>query len=570
MSTDLENVLVVEKLMDLEKVTNPANTVLIGPVFKTLNRFPAAAVSNTQIVFNNIVAPSLTTVMKRTLRIEMEVQVAVTTGGGAGQLKTDPQFNAVNATTGAPVALLNDATNANICLRAFPLSGVCSSVDIRLNGGSTNCALASYSQIYPFLQGVNDAKRYASECPLQADNSAKYENTSATSPFNGINGNSATQPRGSFIATLVSIVGAIATYNIKWTEELIVSPFLTGANMEDIGLVNVNNLTVTLRLNDLNGMFSGAFTTGTIATSILALPNLLVEFDTQNSIMSQRSPQNAVYPYNQIQTYQQTIASLPIPGAEATISLTALRLPCQPSKIYCYIAPVARTTKVPDHFLRIVGVSVNFNNKNSLLNGMDESSLYTMSAFNAGSERNGFMSWNQWKYGSGSLVVIDVQRDLSVDEGSQSGSQNQFSTLQITLRYTSTNLLYSGLTVTGADPTLVVASSYNAFQVIVSPGKAYVSASQCEFVVQGPSPAVVLGLVADESSTKIPEDAVPDSDNADGKGFSDLIQKGLKLAYQHRDVIMSAAAPHIKKLMGSGGSIDGGMVSAGALKHRRA
>ena len=194
---------------------------------------------------------------------------------------------------------------------------------------------------------------------------------------------------------------------------------------------------------------------------------------------------------------------------------------------------------------------------------MNESSLYTMSAFNAGS---GFMSWNQWRYGCGSLVIIDVQRDLSVAEGSQSGSQNQFSTLQITIGYNQTNCLYA--------TQALDAAFYNAFQVVVSPGKAYVSASQCEFVVQGPSPAVVLGLIADDDSTKIPEDNVPDSDNADGKGFSDLIQKGLKLAYEHRGAIYDAAKPHVKKLFGSGGAyggeITGGIISAGALRHRRA
>ena len=132
------------------------------------------------------------------------------------------------------------------------------------------------------------------------------------------------------------------------------------------------------------------------------------------------------------------------------------------------------------------------------------------------------------------------------------------------LKYSDANLAYNGAATTPAN--------YNAYQVIVSPGKAYVSASQCEFVVSGPSPAVVLGLVADEGSTKIPEDAVPDSDNPDGKGFSDLVQKGLKLAYEHRGAIMSAAGPHVKKLFGGsmGGQIDGGFVSAGALKHRRA
>jgi len=330
--------------------------------------------------------------------------------------------------------------------------------------------------------------------------------------------------------------------------------------MDDVGLVNVNNLTITLRLGDLTGMFSAMATNAgsikvdlvTVGDQSVAQPTLLVEFDSQNSIMSQRSPQNAVYSYNQIQTYQQVIS-----GLKGTLPLTALRLPCQPSKIYCYIGPAARTSPIPDHFLRITNVAINFNEKNSLLAGLNESSLYTMSAFNAGS---GFMSWNQWRYGSGSLLIIDVQRDLSVAEGSQSGSQNQFSTLQITVTYDNTNCLYA--------TQALAAANYNAFQVVVSPGKAYVSASQCEFVVQGPAPAVVLGLIADDDSTKIPEDNVPASDNPDGKGFSDLVQKGLQLAYQHRGAIMSAAAPHVKKLFG--GDLSGGMISAGSLKHRRA
>ena len=564
MSTDLENVLVVQKLMDLEKVTNPANTVLVGPVQKTLNKFTASAVSDNQIIFNNIVAPSLSTVMKRVIRIEMEARVIINCNAAA-MVAGDPQFNAIGA-NGKPVDFAATQTAANICPRAFPLSGVCSSVDIRLNGGSTNCALASYSQIYPFLQSEDDIKRYGSECPTQPDNSATYENVSARSPFLGLNGNSNVPSRGSYLvqqtaAGTTGPGGVWQTYNtVRWTEELNVSPFLTGHNMDDVGLVNVNNLTITLRLGDLKAMFSALATnTGSIAVTFtgVANPVLLVEFDSQNSIMAQRSPQNAVYSYNQIQTYQESISNLVADNK----ALTALRLPCQPSKIYVFIAPTERTLAIPDHFLRITSVAVNFNEKNSLLAGMNESSLYTMSAFNAGS---GFMSWNQWRYGCGSLVIIDVQRDLSVAEGSQSGSQNQFSTLQITIGYNQTNCLYA--------TQALDAAFYNAFQVVVSPGKAYVSASQCEFVVQGPSPAVVLGLIADDDSTKIPEDNVPDSDNADGKGFSDLIQKGLKLAYEHRGAFMSAAAPHVKKLMGGayGGQVDGGWVSAGSLKHRRA
>ena len=562
MSNDLENVLVVESLIDLEKASSPSNVVLIGPTFKTLNKFPAAAASNSQIVFNNIVAPSLTTVMKRCLRIEMEVIVTVTCTGAAGTVAaTDAQFNAYNGIVGAgfggPVALTSSA--ANICLRAFPLSGVISSADIRINGGATNCALASYNQIYPFLQGDDDIKRYASECPLQADNSAVYENALATSPFKGVNANSATQSRGSFLAELTEAAGAplVRKYTVRWTEELIISPFLTGRDMEtDVGLVNVNNLTVTLRLGDLTAMFSGIFSTGTIAVSISTPPSLLIEFDTQNTIFQQRSPTNAVYPYKQLQTYQQAIGS----AMSGELPLTALRLPCQPSKIYVFIAPAARSINVSDHFLRISNISVNFNNKNSLLNGMNESSLYTMSAFNSASERGGFMSWNQWRYGCGSLIVIDVQRDLSVEEGSQSGSMNNFSTLQITIKYNNNNLLYANNNTTNV-------ALYNAYQVIVNPGKLYLSPSQGEFVVQGPAPAVVLGLIADEDTTKIPEDSLQKNGDVDGLGFSSLVQKGLKLAYDNRDAIYGAAKPHLKKLMG--GAVSAGAMSGGAV-HRRA
>ena len=561
MSNDLENVLVIEKLMDMEKITNPSNVVLVGPTNKTVTRFPSVGPSNTQIVFNNICAPSLTTVMKRCLRIEMEATVTVVYAGAA-PVATEAQFNAYNgkdlASPGAAVAQVPTAgVPANICLRAFPLSGVISSADIRLNGGSTNVALSTYNSIYPFLQGVEDINRYGAECPTQPDNSAIYENTSTRSPFNGVNGNSAIQSRGGFLAELFTstVTGGVMTrvYILRWTEELVISPFLIAHDQDDVGLCNVNNLTVTLRLNDLRGMFSGTYDVANEnkVTVSLGTPNLLIEFCSQNSIMAQRSPLNAVYPYNQIQTYQAPIAALAPAGG---LALASLRLPCQPSKIYVFIAPTNRTTFIPDHFLRITNLSVNFNDKNNLLAGMDESSIYEMSAFNGSGERGGFMSWNQWRYGCGSIVCIDVQRDLSVNDSSQAGSQNQFSTLQITISYNNGNCLFAGQA--------LAATEYNSYQVVVSPGKLFLSASAAEFAVQGPAPAVVLGLIADEDSVKIPEDSLPKTGGVDGQGFSSLVQRGLKLAYDNRDAIYGAAKPHLKKLMG-------GAVSAGAV-HRRA
>ena len=117
----------------------------------------------------------------------------------------------------------------------------------------------------------------------------------------------------------------------------------------------------------------------------------------------------------------------------------------------------------------------------------------------------------------------------------------------------------------------LAATAYNSYQVVVSPGKRFRSSSAAEFSVQGPSPAVVLGLIVDEDSTKIPEDSMP-AGPIDGKKFGSLVQKGLKLAYDNRDAIYNAAKPHLKKLMGGG--VSGGIISAGSMTgaglHRRA
>ena len=578
MSEILENVLIVEKMMDLERVSNPKNTVLIGPNQKTVFSYPATANPIAgSIIFNNICAPSLTTVMKRTLRVQCSAVVTVTTvANNAAPASTDAQFNGV-AANGSVFALTGGLTNANACLRAQPLASVITSADVRLNGGATNCALNTYNCIYPFLQGKEDINRYGADMPLQPDNSSVYENASATNPFNGIRGNSSVQSRGAFLANAIITtayaggVSQVTQYTINWVESLVISPFLTGHADDDVGLVNVNNLTVALRLGDLKNMLSllPTVTTGGISVSLQNV-NLLVEFCSQNSILAQRTPQTAVYPYHQIQTYQTPIVNL-----SGTISLQALRLPCQPSKMYLFIGPTERNPNIPDHFLRITNISVNFNDKNSLLNGMTEADIYEMSARNVASSRGSFMNFAQYRFGCGSIVCIDVQRDLSVSDSSQSGSQNQFSTLQVTLTYNNNNCLYAGQA--------LAAGNYNAFQVVVSPGKAFVSPSSCEFSVLGPSPAEVLSLTADiDGAVKVPEEAAGEAP-VDGKGFSDLLSKGLSLAYEHRDKIMEHAAPHlmkagqhiIRKFRGgaiTGGATSAGDISAGALSagHYRA
>lgn len=570
MSVALDNVLVVQKKMDLDVVDNPKNAVYIGPTNQSLFIYPASSASAQNIIFNNICAPSLSTVMGRTLRVAMSVSVNttyVTTTGEGGQ------FNALTA-TGAPVAIVGTGVNgkATACLRASPLANIISSADVRLNGGSTSVALNQYSTIYPFLRSNEDIKRFGAEMPSQCDNGAKYENLSATNPFNSVNGNSSVPARGSFLATLTATavdgLNTLNTYTINWTEELLISPFLTGHWQDDVGLCNVNNLTISLRLDALVNMFSCITSGGIVSATINggdALPRLLVEFNSQNSILAARTPQTAVYEYHQIQTYIRAVGSLS--GAVAVnnaglVNGDSIRLPCLPSKIYLFIAPTTKQPHIPDHFVNITKVSINFNDKTALLNGMDESSLYKMSAFNAGSMNgSAYPNFNQFRYGCGSIIIIDVEKNLSVSESSQPGSQNQYSTFQATITYSTKNLC----------AVASVANDYTFYQVIVSPGKAFVSASQCEFAVLGPSPSEVLALTG--SDNKVAEQDLEGKEGApvDGGGFMEHLSRFgstvAGLAAKHlkpEHLQMAGKYLHGKLTGGKGGAISGGAM------HRRA
>ena len=139
---------------------------------------------------------------------------------------------------------------------------------------------------------------------------------------------------------------------------------------------------------------------------------------------------------------------------------------CQPSKIFVFIASSSSVTFCSSSrlFLTLVVCPVYSNDKSALLSSMDESSLYEMSAFNVAGQRGSFMPWSQWKYGCGTIICIDVPRDLSVAEGSQAGSQNNFSTLQITLTYSNSNVVRDGA---GASAGAVGAAGCNAYQVVV-------------------------------------------------------------------------------------------------------
>ena len=80
------------------------------------------------------------------------------------------------------------------------------------------------------------------------------------------------------------------TYLFDITEQLIVSPFMFGEGLEAMGLANVNNLTLNVRIADINRAISvvpsavGAVTESLQATGFR--PQLLLEYTMQDPILA--------------------------------------------------------------------------------------------------------------------------------------------------------------------------------------------------------------------------------------------------------------------------------------------
>jgi hypothetical protein len=588
--------LVVDKKVDVQEVGSPVETVFISGTNKSLYRYTADSYSAASIIFNNITPPSLNTVVKRCLPVQIQMYVTtvwdIRYGGG--------QFNAVasvpitayagggNLVAGQIVPLygINDgnvravAPNASLCLRANPLAQMLSTADIRINGTSTTCSFNDYALLYQYLNDHENVAQWSSEFPLQRENSPVYENVSNRSPFAKLSQNPFEPSRASFVAQLVQSATAgnncTNVYLVQWTEQLPISPFLTGKDQENVGLTNINNLTLNLRIDNLINGFSSlsgvAGTAFTVAPTITPAftatigggqanagqPTLLMEFITQNSIVASMQPAMCVYDYQQLQPYIAPggLSPTTIPATINTSisgTSTSLRLVAIPQTLYIYARPAKGqyNSSIPDMFLTPLQVKVLFNNRVNLLVDYTPAQLYQLSV------KNGLkQSWSEWSYGVGSPLVINVAEDLGLSESEQAGQGNSYCTLQVIATFSNQNLVANGY---------AGGVVFDYYVTTVTPGKAYVSKSECDFSISSaPNPAEVLAITAD--SDKLLHEDLPSAEGQDGGSFSHLLKRGLSVV---RSGLSKIKPEHLSMAADVLGGLGGGVAGAGMAKHRR-
>lgn len=624
--TMVEKVMQIDPVVDLDYDYKPEDVIRKGPIEKTVYVLPSDSLSDSNIVIQNITPPSLTTVTERCFRLQYSLLVGVsfpTTSNGAtypfcnavagpGVVRTWPAAGTVGGgvlvapayVAGAPaldpqiVGNVNTVGNGQttFSLRAFPLQSSLSTLDLRINGNSTSIPSNDLICLQPYLMDNEEIEYYASDFPCQRDNSSLYtastvDDGNNRNPFAQYRQNGAVQSRGSHLATLIyEAVNANVVYRVYrffCTEQLVISPLVWGKCFNTDGFANIVNITMNLRIQDINRSLSAvplagyaaipatcaikatlqSLTWNAVAQPNDAQVNFLALYNTQDPILSARMGQNLFYDYDLIQTDANSnaiAAGLNNASNDGGWTGNTLRINTIPDQVYVVIKPrkgqLNGTTAatVSDTFLRITGLKINYNNRSNMLSSYTEADIYRMSVKN-----NVRLSWHEWQYTNGSIVCIDIASDLGLNSDEAAG-QNKFNTIQVSGNFSCAPLRYSG----NANAVL-----YDVMTIVVTQGKAIISPNKADFTVGGVSTSEVLALSTAKDNV-VDQGVRSTLTTSRGGSFfgkmGKLLHKGLDLAKKVKPEHLELAQTGLKHL-GLGGEMSGGQVVAGRLrKHKRA
>ena len=615
-----KKVLDLEPIVDLNYDSVQKEVVKKGVTQRNIEVMPSSNVTNTNITFQNIAPPSLTTVVDRNFRVKYTLVGVVTfpvagstagmypippavVGQGveraypngaaayvAGQSAIDPETNGVG---GGGVGELN----YTMALRAFPLNSSLANCDLKLNGGATTLASNDLVCIKPYL--IEDSEIRYFECPVQRDDGAQYtsnSNNDNRNPFNSFRQNTAYPTRGSYLATLVyeNVAGGNVTRVYQWeiTESIIISPLVWGKSFDDEGFANLVNISINLRIQDIQrsiSLCSGLVENSSVQMSIAPITvagtefgkntcDLLLNYCDQDPIFAARQPSTLYYNWDLVQIDANSNAvsgALTNASPDKNFNSNALRLSTIPDKIYFYLKPTkgqllgAAAQTITDTFLRIMHLTVQFGSDPNLLTSFEEEDLWRMSC------KNGLnMSFHEWKYTNGSIAIIDIASDLGLKSDEAAGA-SKYNQIKVSGTYSCTPLAYAGQ---------ATAVLYDAVTVVITGGEAVISPNKCQFTNQSIDSSQVLALTTMSDNT------------IQASGFRRLhgtrggsllhhagkyLHKGLKFLLDNKDHVhkgLEMAHSAVKHMTGGemvGGDMAGGSVVAGKLvkykdgKHKR-
>jgi len=607
-----ENVLEIDPLMDLNYDTAIVNVVRKGPSECTIYELASDSLSNTNIVFQNVAPPSLLTVSSRNFRIKYRLTATVTfpntavtgnypfpnaiygqnlvgsvwpinAGAGYTALRGQQVVDIVTAGVGGGGV---GGIGATLSLRAFPLNSCLSTCDVKLNGSSTSISSNDVICMQPYIMKDEEQRFY--ECPTLRDSSALYTTTALQNnrnPFNLHSQNDSSNPRGGFMAILVSETTAanVITRVYAWdiVEPLVISP-LTFSDFHgtDAGFANLVNISINLRIQDIQRSVSlassvaGSTVTMNLSPSILdpnssTTASLLMNYNSQDAILSARMQPQLYYAYDDVQVDANSNAiATKLNNASPLLGSfigNALRLSTIPNRLYVYLKASkaeytgATSQTITDTFLGITKIQIQFQNRSNLLASYTQNDLYRMSV------KNGLtMSFHEFSKSVGSIVIIDIVSDLGLQPDESSG-ENKYNQLRCDVSYSTEPLQY------GVQTQQV---KYDAIVVVVTAGEAIITPNTCKFQTSSITGTEVIALTAMGDSKVTGGGLRGTLASRGGSLFSNIgkhLSKGLSFLKENPEYLKKGLEYGQKGLqsLGLGGGVSGGMVSGGKLRHRR-
>jgi hypothetical protein len=520
-----------------------------------------------QIVFNNIITPSLSnTLVGKNIRLRYQVAV---TGAGTNDVALPKPAGAVNA----PI---------DGVLRAYPLQSIANSITLTINGSSS---VVSQRQILSALERCDKKslrEGTESEAPTQPDNLACLVpdatgrlSQQVLSPYQNSDGTT----RGSFTAYSWSGT-ATNEYYFDVCESLLISPL--SAEPNEVALPNINTLSLQINYNTLLDMLvfgsvGGSQAVYGVAGLTVTISNPVLEltyFSVANSIV--QIPRMYETDYTNLVYFPKTQANLASNAlGQVTAQSDTLRFTSTPALIYIFLRPQMqlRDSAQPagaclaDFFFPL-GVTppattgnvlpnfnITFGNRSGLLSSMSTQQAFKMSV------RNGFQGgWREW-LNAGCVLIINPALDLGLDlaQGDTISGSTGSVNFQYQATYNNANVLYanaiagSPVATYGGNPIpteLVIVVAYA--------GKCVLTADNCVFTTGFLSEAEVDALLktAPKTGEMVSDEVLKPSIQGAGlfskaKSVLGHVARGVGAIAPHVETIAKYAQhPLVKKLSG--------------------
>lgn len=311
-----------------------------------------------------------------------------------------------------------------IGLKYIPLQGICSNVNITLNGSTLT--LQAKEVIIPFSHyrtGIDLEEYTWGSMPCQKNVGATFDETygSPRSQFANKNVN-VIQDSNAISSHIVvesdGVNGAVIT--VEWDEYVIVPPFLAGL-MEHHGLVGLNSdiklefifssegIASMLGYDDVNGKLLSSVT----SLGFVGNPYVTLKWIESPVPIPDPLAQTFLYPYIQANPFFTNVAAVPALAVGRSITTANAQLSGIPSDIFIFLRPTLseRTSFTADYFASITAIEITFNGKAGILSGATTTQLYDICVKNGIKIRR-----SDFDFGCGSVLKLKFDSDIPISQ----------------------------------------------------------------------------------------------------------------------------------------------------------